>query len=69
MSVKVGEDGQLFGSVSAADIVKALSAEGVEVDVKQIHIEQPIRILGVANVPVKLHPEITARVKIWVVEE
>ena len=69
VSVKVGEDGQLFGSVSAADIAKALSAEGVEVDPKQIHIEHPIKILGVANVPIKLHPDVTARVKIWVVEE
>ncbi len=69
VSVKVGEDGQLFGSVTAADIVKALSAEGVEVDVRQVHIEQPIKILGVANVPIKLHPDVTARVKIWVVEE
>ena len=69
VSVKVGEDGQMFGSVTALDIAKALAAEGVEVDPKKIHIEQPIRILGVANVPIKLHPDVTARVKIWVVEE
>ena len=69
VSVKVGEEGQMFGSVTAAEIAKALSAEGVEIDPKQIVLEQPIKILGVANVPVKLHPQVTTRIKVWVVEE
>ncbi len=69
VSVKVGEEGQMFGSVTAADIAKAMAAEGVEVDPKQIHLDQPIKILGVANVSVKLHPDVSAPIKVWVVEE
>lgn len=69
VAVKVGEEGQMFGSVTAADIALGLAAEGVEVDPKQIHLDQPIRILGVANVSVKLHPDVSAPIKVWVVEE
>ena len=69
VSVKVGEEGQMFGSVTAADIAKALAGDGVQVDAKLIALEQPIKILGVTNVPVKLHPEVTAQIKVWVVEE
>ena len=69
VSVKVGEEGQMFGSVTAADIAKAIEAEGVEIDPKAIVLDQPIKILGVANVGVKLHPEVTAQIKVWVVEE
>ena len=69
LAVKVGEEGQLYGSVTGQDIAKALAAEGVTVDPKQIVLDQPIKILGVANVSVRLHPDVAARIKVWVVEE
>lgn len=69
VSVKVSETGQLYGSVTAADIAKALAAEGVEIDEGQIVLESPIKILGVADVHVRLHPQVTAKIKVWVVEE
>jgi large subunit ribosomal protein L9 len=59
----------MFGSVTAADIVSALKAQGVTIEKNQIDLPEQIRELGVFNIPIKLHPEIQATVKIWVVEE
>jgi large subunit ribosomal protein L9 len=69
IAVKAGEGGQLFGSVNAADIAAALKDQGVNVDKKQVALEQPLRELGVFKVPIHLHPEIHATLKVWVVEE
>jgi len=69
IAVKVIEEDRLFGSVSAEMIQKALEAESVFVDKKDINLEEPIKKLGIYQVPVKLHPEITATCKIWVVKE
>lgn len=69
ITVKTGEGGKMFGAVTAADIVTALKAQGVELDKHQIDLPDSIRETGVFNVPVSLHPEIKAAVKIWVVEE
>ncbi len=67
--VKTGEGGKLFGSVTAADIVSALKAQGVEVDKHQVDLPEPIRELGVFSIPIKVHPKVQATLKIWVVEE
>jgi large subunit ribosomal protein L9 len=67
--VKAGEADQLFGSVTDADIAKALHAMGFEVDKEQVQIEKPIKALGVYDVPVRIHAEVNATVKVWVVEE
>ncbi len=69
IAVKVIEEDRLFGSVSAEMIQKALEAESVFVDKKDINLEEPIKKLGIYQVPVKLHPEITVTCKIWVVKE
>jgi len=69
IAVKTGEEGKMFGSVTAADIVSALKAQGVTIEKNQIDLPEQIRELGVFNIPIKLHPEIQATVKIWVVEE
>jgi large subunit ribosomal protein L9 len=66
--VQVGEEDKLFGSVTAMDIVESLLKEGVQVDKKAIHLEEPIKSLGVFNVPVKLMPEVEAKLKVWVVK-
>lgn len=62
-----GEEDKLFGSVTARDIAEAISNEGVEVHSSDIQLEEPIKALGVYNIPVKLHSDIVVEVKIWVV--
>ena len=69
IATAAGADGKLFGSVTAADISSALKAEGMEVDRRKIILEHPIRELGVYDLEVKLHPEVSAKVKIWIVAE
>ena len=69
IAVKAGESDQLFGSVTEADIAKALNALGFAVEKDQIQIDKHIKALGVYDVPVRIHAEVTATVKVWVVEE
>ena len=66
---KVGEEGKLFGAVTALEIAKALSEKGFEIDHRKIGLEKPIKALGEFTVPVKLHKDISANVKIEVVAE
>jgi large subunit ribosomal protein L9 len=65
----VGESGRLFGSVTSMEIEAVLKEGGIEVDRKKILLEEPIKSLGMYTVPVKLHPEVTAHLKVWVVQE
>ena len=65
----VGESGKLFGSVTSMDIENYLKENGIEVDRKKIFLEEPIKNLGMFTVPIKLHPEVTAHLKVWVVQE
>lgn len=67
--VKVGEEDRLFGSVTAQNVAELLDEKGYEVDRRAIHLEDPIRELGVYNIEVRLHSEVTAAVKLWVVKE
>ncbi len=67
--VKVGEEDRLFGSVTAQHIAELLDEKGYEVDRRAIHLEDPIRELGVYNVEVRLHSEVATAVKLWVVKE
>ncbi|MFH1094378.1 MAG: 50S ribosomal protein L9 [Candidatus Omnitrophota bacterium] len=67
--VMQANDDQLYGAVTNADIAKALQQEGIQIDKKDILLEEPIKALGVYQVPVKLHPEVKQQVKVWVVKE
>lgn len=69
ISVKTGEGGRMFGSVTAQTIAEALEAQGVRVDKKKIELKDTIKSLGTYVVPVKLHPEVTARISVVVTEE
>jgi large subunit ribosomal protein L9 len=69
VSVQVGEEEKLFGSVTSQNIADLLAENGFEIDKKKIILEDPIKALGVYDVPVKLHQEVTAMVKVWVVRE
>ena len=66
---KVGENEVLYGSVTNADIAAVLKEEGFNVDKRKIVIDEPLKKLGVYNIPIKLHPEVTAELKVWVVKE
>ena len=67
--VKMGEGGKVFGSVTAKDISEAVQAAyGVDVDKKKIEIKSPIKTLGVHEVVIRVHPEITTTIKVTVVE-
>ena len=66
---KVGETEALYGSVTTADIAEALAAKGVEIDRRKLHLSEPIKRLGEFDVPVRLHPDVTAHVKVRVVAE
>jgi len=65
----VGESGKLFGSVTSMEIQAYLKENGIDVDRKKIHLEEPIKSVGMHVVPVKLHPDVTAQLKVWVVQE
>lgn len=69
VSVQVGEEEKLFGSVTSQNIADLLAENGFEIDKKKILLEDPIKALGVYDVPVKLHQDVTALVKVWVVRE
>jgi len=66
---KVGETDALYGSVTTADIAEALKAKGFELDRRKLHLAEPIKRLGEFDVSVKLHPDVTAHVKVRVVAE
>jgi len=63
---KVGENDHLFGSVTSGDIAQQLEAKGFEVDKRKIALEEPLKQLGEFHVPVKLHREVTAHVKVTI---
>jgi large subunit ribosomal protein L9 len=66
---RVGETEALYGSVTTADIADALAAQGLDVDRRKIQLPEPIKKLGEADVPVKLHREVTVAVKVRVAAE
>lgn len=68
-TVRAGEEGKLFGSVTASDISEALAENGLEVDRHLIRLEEPIKQLGVYRVTVRLHAEVRPEVTVWVVAE
>lgn len=68
IQVKVGEEDKLFGSVTAKDIADALSYEGIKIDKKKIQLESPLKELGTFDIPIKLHQDTVANLKVWIVK-
>lgn len=68
-SARVGEEGKLFGSVTAADIAQQLEAQGFHVEKRQIDLHEPIKALGVYRVPVRLHADVKPEVRVWVIKQ
>ena len=66
---RVGDTEQLYGSVTSADIAEALAAKGLEIDKRKIHLDEPLKSIGEFTVPVKLHRDVTANLKVAVVKQ
>ncbi len=66
---RVGENRTLYGSVTSADIAEALGAKGFEIDKRKIALADPLKALGEATVPLKIHREVTAQLKVKVVAD
>ena len=66
---QVGEENKIFGSVTTAEVVELLKAEGIEATKKQINIVEEIKKVGVFDAEFKVHPEVKATFKIWVVAQ
>lgn len=69
VKLKSGNDGKTFGSISTKEIAQAAKEQlGLTIDKKKMHLQEPIRSLGVYNVPIKLHPKVTGELKVKVQE-
>jgi len=67
--VQVGEEDKIFGTVTTQMISDALKEKGHELDKRKIEIDEPIKALGIYGVSIKLHPNVNAKIKVWVVRE
>jgi large subunit ribosomal protein L9 len=67
--VQTGKDDKLFGSVTSKDVAEKLSAQGVEVDRKKIHLPQPLKELGTFSVAVKLHRDVVPKISVTLVKK
>ncbi|MDO5576389.1 MAG: 50S ribosomal protein L9 [Fibrobacter sp.] len=67
--VKVGDEEQIFGSVSAQDISDFLKKEGFDIEKRDVNLDEPIKQLGVYNIKIDLHRSVSAKLKVWVVKE
>ena len=68
-SARVGEEGKLFGSVTAADVAQQLEAQGFHIEKRQIDLHEPIKALGVYRVPIRLHADVKPEVRVWVIKQ
>ena len=68
-AARVGEEGKLFGSVTAGDIAQQLEAQGHHVEKRQIDLHEPIKALGVYRVPIRLHADVRPEIKVWVIKQ
>jgi large subunit ribosomal protein L9 len=69
ISRRVGDTEQLYGSVTSADLAEALSTKGIDVDRRKIQLGEPLKALGETSVPIKLHRDVTAQLKVHVVKQ
>ncbi len=68
-SARVGDEGKLFGSVTAADIAQQLDAQGFQIEKRQIDLHEPIKALGVYRVPIRLHADVKPEIRVWVIKQ
>ena len=68
-TLAVGEEDRVFGSVTAQTIAELLKEKGYDIDKRKIHIEEPIKALGIYSVTIKLQSEVEAKIRVWIVKE
>jgi large subunit ribosomal protein L9 len=68
-TVKAGEGDKLFGSITSADIAGKLLDQGYTIDKRVVELDEPIKMIGIYKVPIRIHPEVKAEVRVWVVKE
>ncbi len=68
-SARVGEEGKLFGSVTAGDIAHQLELQGFKLERRQIELDEPIKALGVYRVAIRLHADVKPEIKVWVIKQ
>lgn len=68
VKAKSGEGGKLFGAVTSKQIADALAKMKMKIDKRKLELDEPIRALGFTNVPLKIHPEVTATIRVHVIE-
>ena len=66
---KAGDNGKLFGTVTTQEVSESLRSHGIEIDRRKLQLQEPIKSLGDFDISVKLHPEVTATIKITVAQE
>jgi large subunit ribosomal protein L9 len=66
---QASDEGKLFGSVTSQDLVEFLAKHGLKVERKRVHLDEPIKALGETQVPIRVHPDVTAQLKVSVVRE
>jgi len=69
IAVLTQEDEKIYGSITAVEVAQALKEEGLDIDKNAIVLEEPIKTLGIFEVPVKLHPEVSTKIKVWIVKK
>ena len=69
IAAQAGEEGKLFGSVTSQDLVEFLDKHGVKVERKRVQLDEPIKALGETVVPIRLHADVTAQLKVSVARE
>lgn len=69
VAVATNEEDNLYGSVTDADIVSALKEEGFNIDKQNILLNEPLKNLGIYDVAIKLHPEVEAKIRVWIVKK
>lgn len=67
--VLVQEEDKLYGSITVPDVASALKEEGFEIDKDSIMLDEPIKSLGIYEIQIKLHPEVTGKIKVWIVKK
>ena len=69
IAVEVNDQEKLYGAVSESEILEALEAEGQKIDKKSLVLEKPVDDLGIFEIGVKLHPQVIAKIRLWVTKK
>jgi len=69
IAVLTHEEDKMYASITAQDVVTALAEEGLNLDKNLIGLDEPIKALGIYEIPVNLHPEVPAKIKVWIVKK